>query len=333
MDQLARLSELNAAYGFESFSDKLKKTKSFPLRTGRVEILQVNCGKRCNLSCGHCHVGAGPERTEVMNKRVFELCLEAAEKTSSIEVIDITGGSPEMNPHLEWFIGRASRSGKRVAVRSNLSILSEEGYSKFVEVYKEYKVEICASIPCYTRENVDGQRGGGVYERCIKVLKTLNKVGYGTAGSGLVINLVYNPGGAYLPGAQKELERDYKENLMKEHGIVFNNLFCITNMPIGRFYEYLSRTGKTKDYLHELVNTYNQRAADRVMCKNTVSVSWDGRLYDCDFNQVLGLPVSSGNCLTIGEFDAGELNGRDISVHNHCYGCTAGNGSSCRGSA
>jgi len=332
MKALARISGLSTAYGFESFENKLKKTNNFPLKAGRVEILQINSGKRCNLSCEHCHVDAGPKSTEVMDRKTLEHCLKAAERTPSVSVIDVTGGSPEMNPNLEWFLRAASALGKRLIVRSNLSILSEKEYSKFIDIYKENKVEICASLPCYTRENVDKQRGEGVYRRCVEVLKTLNNIGYGIAGTGLVINLVYNPGGACLPGDQNELERDYAQNLSREHGIVFNNLFCITNMPLGRYFEYLSETGNVRGYMHELVNTYNEQAAAKVMCKNTVSVSWDGRLYDCDFNQMLGMPFSGKKCLKIEDFDSKELDGREISVHNHCYGCTAGSGSSCQGS-
>jgi len=331
MDVLAQLSELKSACGFESFESRLKRTKNFPLKACSVEILQVNTGKRCNLSCTHCHVEAGPGRREMMSKKVLAECLEAVKRSPSIHTIDITGGSPEMNPHLEWFITRASKTGRRLIVRSNLAILCETEYSRFVDIYKDNMVEICASLPCYGKENVDKQRGQGVYDKCIKTLKILNRKGYGKPGTSLVINLVYNPGGVDIPGPQDELERDYKESLKKEHGIVFNNLFCITNMPVGRYFDYLSGSGNIRGYMRELVNSYNAQAVARVMCKNTVSVSWDGRLYDCDFNQMLGLSVS-GECGNVKYFSIKELDGRDIVVHEHCYGCTAGNGSSCQGS-
>ena len=326
-------------YGKESgkkpmnkFERKLKSHRSYPLRAGKIEIFQMNVGKLCNLSCEHCHVEAGPGRKEIMPRSVFEKCLEAVKSFPSLNTIDITGGSPEMNPELEWFINALAGTGRRIIVRTNLAILLEKEYSKFIGIYADNGVELCASLPCYGRENVDKQRGEGIYGKSIKALKMLNKRGYGGKDSGLILNLVYNPGGANLPSSQSELELDYKTSLKREHGIVFNKLFCLANMPIGRYLDYLESTDNMRGYMKKLADTYNPLAVPGIMCKRTISVSWDGKLYDCDFNQMLGLGVSCRGSRTVDDFNPDELRGREIVTNIHCYGCTAGAGSSCTGS-
>ncbi len=332
MDILSSFSEFENLFGLEKFENKLKKNRSYPLKSGKIDIFQMNVGTICNLSCVHCHVDAGPDRKEVMPEKIFKKCLDVINRSSSINTIDITGGSPEMNPHLEWFIREVSGLGKRVMVRTNLAILTLKEYIKFINIYAETKTEICASLPCYTRENVDRQRGSGVYDRCIKVLKELNGRGYGKAESGLILNLIYNPQDTSLPCEQSELENDYKRKLYEDHGIFFNNLFCIANMPIGRYFDFLIKSGNIREYMQDLEKKYNPQAVPHVMCKNTISVSWDGKLYDCDFNQILGLEINRENYGTIENCEINELQERSIIVHNHCYGCTAGFGSSCQGS-
>lgn len=331
MKALNRLAGLQESCGLENFEDKLKSMKNYPLKAGSLDIFQINVGKRCNLACRHCHVDAGPERPEMMPKDVFDKCLEIIKGTPSVKTVDITGGSPEMNPNLEWFIEEVSKTGKRLIVRSNLAILAGKEYERFIDVYAGRGVEVCVSLPDYHGDKTDRQRGKDVYIKVISVLKKLNERGYGTDKK-LVLDIVHNPAGAYLPGDQKALQRDYRSFLAKDHGIVFNNLFCITNMPIGRYLEYLQETENISDYMLELANMYNPLAAANVMCKTMISVSWDGRLYDCDFNQMLGLGIASKKCASVFDFDAEELNNRDIVIHNHCYGCTAGSGSSCQGS-
>ena len=331
MNDLIELAGLKESCGLENFADKLKAANSYPLTSGRVEILQMNVGRKCNLACKHCHVSAGPDRTETMPKAVFEKCLDIAANTVSVNTVDITGGAPEMNPHLEWFIGEVSKTGKRLIVRWNLAILADKQYERFMDIYAGSGAEICVSLPDYSGDKTDRQRGSGVYKKVIGVLKKLNEKGYGS-DKRLALDIVHNPAGAYLPGNQKVLEHDYRAYLLKEHGIIFNNLFCITNMPVGRYLEYLKESGNISDYMQELVNMYNPLAVANVMCKTTISVSWDGKLYDCDFNQMLGLAIAGGKASTVFDFSSGELNGREIAIHNHCYGCTAGSGSSCQGS-
>ncbi len=313
-----------------SFSEKLREVGQYPIRTVEVDILQLNISRKCNLACKHCHVEAGPDREEMMSREVFERCLEVIGR-SSISTLDITGGAPEMNPHLEWFIGEASKVAGRLIVRSNLVILKDERYRKFIDIYTRYGVEVCASLPHYDRERMDRQRGCGSFDGVVEVIGELNGRGYGIEGTGLVLDLVHNPVGAYLPGNQGALEHEYKVRLYEAYGIRFSNLFCIVNMPLGRYLEYLLRTGNFDDYMIELVNAFNPCAAKNVMCKNTLSVSWDGSLYNCDFNQMLCLPVNIGGRGNIMEFSPGDFGGCEIVVHNHCFGCTAGSGSSCQG--
>jgi radical SAM/Cys-rich protein len=317
-----QLSALNNLNGLKTFEEKLKEFKQYPLRAEKVEIFQMNVGKRCNLSCKHCHVQAGPDRKESMPKEIFEKCLEVIKNTPSISTVDITGGSPEMNPNLEWFIKEASKLGKRLLVRTNLVILLEKEYQRFIDIYADNKVEVVGSLPDYKEEKTDRQRGGGFFQKSVKVLQLLNK-------KGIILDLVYNPVGAYLPGSQKALEHEYKTRLKDEFNIEFNNLFCLTNMPVGRYLEALINSGNYEDYMQELASAYNPGALPNVMCRITVSVGWDGKLYDCDFNQMLDLTIPEIDIIY--KFDVSKLSKRKIVIYNHCYGCTAGAGSSCQG--
>ena len=300
------------------------------LRSESIEILQMNVSKRCNLSCRHCHVQAGPERSEIMGRRVFEKCLEVL-RTHRICTIDITGGAPEMNPELPWFIREAATLNRRLMVRTNLAILLDEQYKNFIDLYADHRVEIIASLPDYHEDRVDRQRGGGVFRCIIEVMRLLNERGYGIPGSGLILNLVYNPVGAFLPGAQQALEHEYKTRLKEEHGVVFNTLYCLVNSPVGRYLEYLIRSENFEDYMNVLHTSFNPSTIHCLMCRNTVSVGWDGRLYDCDFNQMLDLPVEGKTPNHIDDFDFERLKTRAIVIGNHCFSCTAGVGSSCQG--
>ncbi|MBT5953882.1 radical SAM/Cys-rich domain protein [bacterium] len=326
-EQLKILSEIDIPL----FKDKIEELGNGPLMAESLDVFQINLGKLCNMTCSHCHVEAGPDRTEIMTKETLEICLDAIKK-SGASTVDLTGGAPEMNPDLEWFLVELNKLGKRVIVRSNLTVLLVPKYSKYISVFTENNVEVVASLPCYEEANTDAQRGNLVFQRSLKVLKLLNDKGYGKEGTGLVLNLVHNPVGTHLPPAQAKLEADYKRRLFDDFGVSFNSLFCITNMPISRYLEYLKDNGELNDYLHLLVNSFSSSSVANVMCRNTISISWDGFVYDCDFNQMLGLPVSNGAPANIKDFDLKKYSGRKIVVHNHCYGCTAGEGSSCQGS-
>lgn len=312
------------------FSDKLREADLCPLRSEYIGVLQINVGLRCNFLCSHCHVDAGPRRHELMSRDTFETCMIIA-ACPGITTIDITGGSPEMNPDLAWFILKASALGKHLIVRSNCAILLDPAYSHFIDLYAQNRIEIMVALPCYVKQNTDTQRGKDSYEKIISAIKQLNTLGYGADGTGLVLNIVHNPIGAYLPSSQQELEHDYKTRLRADHGIRFNNLFCITNNPIGRFLDFLLASGKYDEYMRMLARSFNPAAAKRVMCRTMLSVGWDGTLYDCDFNQALGLPVNHGAPCHISVFDLKKLSHREIMVRNHCYACTAGQGSSCQG--
>jgi radical SAM/Cys-rich protein len=312
------------------FSEQLKESGMFPITARSVDIFQINVGRQCNLSCKHCHVEAGPHRREVMSRTVLERCLDVA-RNPAITVIDITGGAPEMNPELPWFITEAAKLGKRLIVRSNLVILLEAGYESFFDLYSRNNVEIIGSLPDPHASKTDRQRGEGIFAKEITVIRRLNSRGYGEEGSGLVLDLVHNPVGAYLPGSQKALELEYKRILLAEHGVRFNQLFCLTNNPSGRYLDYLIRSGNYDDYMLSLVGAYNQAAAGKVMCRSTLSVGWNGNLYDCDFNQALGLTINHGASAHIDLIDLRRLSTREIVVADHCYACTAGPGSSCQG--
>jgi len=330
MDTREQLRILGRIGDIPSLSRRIREINMFPLYAKGIEILQINTGRCCNLSCRHCHVDAGPHRTEIMSRPVLEKCLEIL-SSFPISTIDITGGSPEMNPHLEWFIGEAVRLNRRLIVRSNLTLLLEEPYRHFMDVFAQNKVEIVTSLPDYLETKSDRQRGAGVFAMVIKALRELNSRGYGMKNSGLYIDIVHNPVGAYLPGSQAALEHEYHERLLTEQGVHFNQLFCLTNLPVGRYLDYLIESGNFEDYISALCHSFNPAAVKNVMCLTTLSVGWDGLLYDCDFNQMLGLTVNNGSQMNIMNFDMDKIKNRKIVINNHCYGCVAGSGSSCQG--
>lgn len=312
------------------FHQKMQAAGLFPLRPVAPAVMQINVGKMCNQVCKHCHVDAGPDRKEIMTRATMQLCLDALAQTG-IPTVDLTGGAPEMNPDFRWFVEEISKLGRKVLVRCNLTIIvANKKYYDLPEFFKKHGVEVVSSLPFYSADKTDRQRGDGVFDDSIKALKMLNAVGYGQPGSGLVLNLVYNPAGAFMPGPQAGLERQFKQALLKDHGIVFNSLFAITNLPVSRFLDYLVESGNYAGYMEKLVNAFNPTAAAGVMCRDTISVGWDGGLYDCDFNQMLDLHVASTS-QHIRDFDAQALAQRPIVVNQHCYGCTAGAGSSCGG--
>lgn len=312
--------------GSQSFGEKLQQ----PLVAEDIQILQMNVGRRCNLTCKHCHVSAGPDRQEMMDRAVFEKCLQIL-SDYPIDTIDITGGAPEMNPHLPWFISEAGKLGRQMLVRSNLLILREPRYRHYVDLYADNKVEVVTSLPHYHAQQADRQRGAGVFDRVIQMMRVMNTKGYGQPGSDRQLHLVFNPVGAYLPGSQTALMHEYKQRLADEHGVVFNQLYCLTNCPVGRYLDYLIRSDNYDDYMSALVQAFNRSAVEGVMCRTTLSVAWDGKLYDCDFNQMLEIPVNHGAPTHIDIFDFEKLKTRRIEVANHCYACTAGAGSSCQG--
>jgi radical SAM/Cys-rich protein len=330
MDAREQLRILGQIGDSPSFAGKIREISKFPLTAKGIDILQINLGRLCNLSCRHCHVDAGPARTEIMTMPVLEKCLEVL-SSFPISTIDITGGSPEMNPHLEWFIKKASRLSRRFIVRSNLTLLLKEPYDHFMDVFLQNNIEIVTSLPDYLETKSDRQRGVGVFGKVIEALRKLNSRGYGMAGSGLRIDIVHNPVGAYLPGPQAALEREYRARLLAEYGVHFNRLFCLTNLPVGRYLDYLIESGNFEDYLFTLCHSFNPAAVENVMCLTTLSVGWDGLLYDCDFNQMLGLTVNHGAPTSIMDFNMDKLENREIIINNHCYGCVAGCGSSCQG--
>jgi radical SAM/Cys-rich protein len=313
------------------FDATLSRHHRFPLTASEIEIFQINVGKLCNQTCAHCHVDAGPDRKEIMTRETAELCIRMLEKTS-IPRVDITGGAPELNPNFRWIVQKCRELGRIVMDRCNLTVLQVEGQEDLPEFLAQNRVEIYCSLPYYQQRETDRQRGSGVFLRSIDVLRRLNDVGFGKPDSGLILNLVYNPVGAFLPPSQKAIEADFKRNLLRKHAIEFNNLFCITNMPISRFLEFLLQSGNYESYMERLVQAFNPAAVNGLMCKNTISIGWNGILYDCDFNQMLNLEVSSPAPRHISEFDLSRLNGRRIVTGKHCYGCTAGAGSGCGGS-
>ncbi|OPY89169.1 MAG: molybdenum cofactor biosynthesis protein A [Syntrophaceae bacterium PtaU1.Bin231] len=330
MDIAEQLCILQNTTSHTPFYQKVLDDRQLPLTAYAVEILQMNVGRSCNLNCKHCHVEAGRARTEVMGREVMEACLDVL-AGNDIPTIDITGGAPELNPDLAWFIAAAAPLKRRLIVRSNLVVLHDERYTRYIDIFAEHGVEIVASLPDYNGARTDRQRGTGTFDKSIAILKILNQKGYGAPDGRLALNLVHNPVGAYLPGNEQALEHEYRTRLGGDHGIVFNSLFSLTNIPIGRYLEYLVRSGNYEDYINDLCTNFNPSAVDRAMCRNTVSVAWDGTLYDCDFNQMLDLKISRGNPGHIRRFDIDKLSTREITVNNHCYGCTAGAGSSCQG--
>ncbi|MEO5673480.1 MAG: arsenosugar biosynthesis radical SAM (seleno)protein ArsS, partial [Chitinophagales bacterium] len=333
--QLQLLEEVSANAGIPSFIEKLETLGFFPLKPSRIEIFQVNLGKMCNQTCKHCHVDAGPDRTEVMTPETMELCLDIL-SNHDIPIVDITGGAPELNPHFRWFVEQCTRRGKHVIDRCNLTvILSNKKYHDLPEFFAKHKVEVVSSLPFYNADRTDRQRGEGVFEKSIQAMKMLNAAGYGIENSGLKLNLVYNPTGAFMSAGQKVLEVQFRKVLGEEFGIHFNQLFAITNMPISRFLDFLITSNQYEDYMEKLVNAFNPASVSGVMCRNTLSVGWDGYLYDCDFNQMLDLKVQFKNGVDtpmhLRDFNLDFLNQREIILSQHCYGCTAGAGSSCGG--
>ncbi|MBT3297201.1 MAG: radical SAM/Cys-rich domain protein [Lentisphaerae bacterium] len=321
---------LAVANAEESFEQHLRVSDAFPLRADGIEILQLNITRQCNLSCKHCHVEAGPGQSLHMADDVLEQCIQAAAHPS-IKTIDITGGAPEMHPRFRDMIERLARLDKRLLVRSNLVILRDPPYDTLPALHARLGVELVASLPDVRGARTDRQRGDGVFSGVIEVMRRLNALGYAREGSALVLDVVHNPAGAYLPGDQAALEADYRRVLQEEHGVVFSRLFCITNCPVGRYLDYLQRSGNLADYMQTLRAAYNPAAAGSVMCRTTLSVAPDGHLYDCDFNQMLGLGVNSGAPTAMADFDHDQLAAREIVTHNHCFACTAGAGSSCQG--
>lgn len=313
------------------FTQKLIESGLYPLQPKNLEIFQVNIGKMCNQTCKHCHVDAGPDRKEIMSQKTMETCLKILQAHPIFKSVDLTGGAPEMNPNFRWFVEQIRALGIHVMVRCNLTIIkANKKYHDLPEFYKANQIEVISSLPFYSKDRTDKQRGNGVFEDSIAALHLLNEVGYGIPNSGLILNLVYNPSGAFLPADQSILEKEFKQSLLRDFNIVFNQLFTITNMPISRYLDYLLVSGNYENYMNKLIQSYNPVAASNVMCRNTLSIGWDGSVYDCDFNQMLDLKVQ-GNSKHIDDFNVEELLQRNIVVNQHCFGCTAGSGSSCGG--
>lgn len=325
-----QLRILDSTTGIPAFESRLSQAGLSPLHATGITVLQLNVGKLCNQTCRHCHVDAGPDRTESMSKETAELCI-AALATTDIPTVDITGGAPELNPNFRWLVEQAHALGRHVMDRCNLSILLLPSHADLAEFLAAHRVEVVASLPSYQASQTDAQRGDGIFEKSIEALRLLNRLGYGRPGSGLLLNLVYNPTGAFLPPKQEAIEAQFKKELRTKHGVEFNHLYTITNMPVSRFLEFLVDSGNYKGYMERLANAFNPAAAACVMCRSTLSVSWDGTLYDCDFNQMLDLPLAHGAPTHIRDFNPAQLTHRQIVTRNHCYGCTAGAGSSCGG--
>jgi radical SAM/Cys-rich protein len=312
---------------FRSFAEAVASVGHRPLRADGIQVLQINVGKRCNQTCAHCHVDAGPDRKEVMPQEVLEACLNFLAQTD-IPTLDITGGAPEMHPLFRQIVERASALGRHIIDRCNLTITRLPNYSYLPEFLATHRVEIIASLPSYAAKQTDTQRGEGVFEHSLKALQHLNRLGYGKEGTGLLLNLITNPVGAFLPGNQASLEREWKRQLKQRYDIEFNNLYTITNMPISRYLDFLMRSGNLESYMEKLVNAFNPATVNGLMCRTILSVGWDGRLYDCDFNQMLDLGLGPRSPQTIFEASLDKLVNRVIQIGQHCFGCTAGLGSS-----
>jgi len=311
------------------FDDKLADHELHPLRATGIEVFQINVGKLCNQICRHCHVDAGPGRTERMTRETAEACVAALRRTDA-PTVDITGGAPELNENFRYLVDASRELGRHVMDRCNLTVLMLRSQQDLAGFLAEREVEVVASLPYFLAERTDAQRGEGVFGKSVEALRLLNRLGYGQGGK-LRLNLVYNPTGAFLPGDQQGLEREFKRELGRRFDIRFDQLFTITNLPISRFLDYLVESGNYEAYMEKLVNAFNPAAAKAVMCRNTISVGWDGWLYDCDFNQMLDIKVGYGAPLHISEFSEEALGSRRIVTGSHCYGCTAGAGSSCGG--
>ena len=328
MTTLPVIDNSQPAQASVGFDEKLAQN-DLALTAAAVDTLQVNVGKLCNQACKHCHVDASPKRTEIMTRDVVEACLDAL-RTHKIPTLDITGGAPELNPNFRYFVNEARKARARVMVRHNLTVMFEAGQEDLPEFFAAGELEVVSSLPYFLGAQTDAQRGTGVFEKSIEALKRLNAVGYGTDEK-LALNLVYNPVGAFLPPAQDAIEKDFKRELEARYGVRFNHLYTITNMPIARFLDWLRRSGNETAYMQKLVNAFNPATVQGLMCRNLVSVDWRGNLYDCDFNQMLDLQVEAKAPQTIAEFDPAKLSKRRIVTGAHCFGCTAGAGSSCGG--
>ena len=320
----------NGSEARKPFAEALAESGLAPLTATGIRVFQINVGKLCNQTCGHCHVDAGPDRREIMTRETADLCIRALAGTA-IPTVDITGGAPELNPSFRWLVEQIRALGRQVIDRCNLTVLLLPAQADLAGFLAANNVEIIASLPYFLESQTDAQRGAGVFAKSIEALRKLNALGYGQEGSGLRLNLIYNPVGAFLPPAQHPVEADFKRELSRRYGIVFNSLYTITNMPINRFLDFLLSSGNYERYMEKLIRAYNPAAAACVMCRYTLSVGWDGTLYDCDFNQMLDLPVGYGSPAHIRDFDRAALDRRRITVAQHCYGCTAGSGSSCGG--
>ncbi len=312
------------------FDDALAGAGLSPLKPTRLETFQINVGKVCNQTCRHCHVDAGPDRREQMTRETMELCLRAL-ATTDAPTVDITGGAPEINPNFRWLVAECRALGRHVIDRCNLTILDTPSHRDLPEFFAAHRVEVVCSLPHYRAPSTDAQRGAGVFAKSIEGLSRLNALGYGDGQSGLRLVLVTNPVGAFLPGAQASMEAEWKRELLRLHGVRFDALFTITNMPISRYLEWLIESDNLDAYMERLTLAFNPSAARGVMCRSMISVAWDGTLYDCDFNQMLELPLDAAAPRHVRDFDARALASRTISTDRHCYGCTAGAGSSCGG--
>lgn len=325
------LKPLEPLHASRTFADILARHGLPDLAGTEIEILQVNVGRFCNQACSHCHVEAGPNRAERMSLETADRILELAARSPSLKTLDLTGGAPELHEVFRPLVEGARHLGLRIIDRCNLTVLLEPGQEDLADYLAKHQVQVVASLPCYSRANVDKQRGNGVFDKSIRALQRLNGLGYGMPGSGLELDLVFNPMGASLPPPQEALETEYKQHLVEDFGIRFNRLFTITNMPIKRFREQLRREGVESLYMAKLEGAFNPKTVPHVMCRNLLSVGWDGRLYDCDFNQMLDLPAPGGG--TVWDFRSLDaFAGRPIATGDHCLGCTAGCGSSCGGS-
>jgi len=311
------------------FDEKLA-AHGLKLRASSVDTLQINVGKLCNQACKHCHVDAGPSRTEIMTSATVEQVLTAIRRFK-IPTVDITGGAPELNPSFRYLVRQCRSLGCHVIVRHNLTVMFQPGQDDLPQFFREHKIEVVSSLPYFLEQQTDAQRGRGVFEKSIEALHRLNAAGYGIENSEFVLNLVYNPVGAFLPPAQQSIEADFKRELMNRFGICSNQLFTITNMPIRRFLDYLRRSGNEERYMRKLIEAFNPGTVDGLMCRNLLSVDWTGRLYDCDFNQMLDLPVAPELPQMIADFNPEKFAARRIMTGSHCFGCTAGAGSSCGG--
>ena len=325
-----QLKIINHEGDLPHFDEKYELVGEGPLTATEIEIFQINLGKMCNQVCKHCHVDAGPDRKEIMTKETMQYCLDIL-SAHDILTVDLTGGAPEMNPNFKWFVDEVKKLDRHVIVRSNLTILETNGFEDYAEFMANHKVEIVSSLPYYKKSFTDRQRGDGVFDKSIAAMKKLNALGYGKEDEELKFHLVYNPVGAFLPPSQTELEQDYKRELKANFDLEFNNLYTITNLPISRFLDYLIQSGNYDSYMKKLVDSFNPVAASNVMCKFTISVGWDGQLFDCDFNQMLEMNMDHGAPSHIKDFDASLIKNRRIVTGQHCYGCTAGAGSSCGG--